>query len=391
MTEIAVIIVAAGRGERAAVSGLMDPKQYRLVAGKPVLTRSIEAFLKKGMVVLPVIHKDHVARYTALGLSHPALLPPVIGSDTRQGSVRAGLRALRTRAPALVLIHDAARPLVSAEVIDQVVRALQVHPAALPVLAVTDTIKRSANGHSVSGTEDRKTLFAAQTPQGFVFAAIAEAHERAAGLADEFTDDAAIAEWAGLEVAMTEGDIRNLKITHPDDFARAERLLTGDGTMETRVGSGFDVHPFEDGTAVWLGGVEIPHSHKLKGHSDADVALHALTDALYGALGEGDIGHHFPPSDPQWKGARSTIFLKDAADGVARRGGRIVNLDVTIVCELPRVNPHVPAMKAVIASVCGISPDRIAIKATTSEELGFTGRREGIVAMASASIELPRT
>ena len=390
---IAVIVVAAGRCERAQAGGDTSPKQYRALLGVPVLARSIRAFLELGMSVLPVIHADHGARFAALGLSHPHLLAPVTGSATRQGSVLRGLEALSALAtpPAPVLIHDAARPLVPQDVVMGVIEALEEGPAALPVLAVTDTIKRSADGEHVSGTEDRRQLFAAQTPQGFRFAGIFAAHQKAALEPHEFTDDAAIAEWAGLPVTMTAGSSRNLKITHPDDFVRAERLIEGERLMETRVGTGFDVHPFEPGTAVWLGGVEIPHSAKLKGHSDADVALHALTDALYGALGEGDIGQHFPPSDPQWKGARSTIFLKDAADGVTRRGGRIVNLDITLVCEAPRVNPHVPKMKAVIAGVCGITEDRIAIKATTSEQLGFTGREEGIVAMATASIELPRT
>ncbi len=289
-----------------------------------------------------------------------------------------------------VLIQDAARPLVSSEVIGGVIEALKNSEAALPVVPVTDTIKRSVDGRTVTATEDRRPLFAAQTPPGFRFPQILSAPHRAGRMPREFTDDAAIAEWAGLSVALTPGSTHNLKITHPEDFARAERLLGQETAMETRIGTGFDVHPFDEGKAVWLGGVEIPHTHKLKGHSDADVALHALTDAIYGALGEGDIGKHFPPSDPQWKGAASSIFLKHAASLVAERRGRIVNLDITIVCEAPRVGPHVEAMKAVIGGVCGISAGRIAIKATTSEQLGFTGRGEGIVAMASASIELPR-
>ena len=238
-------------------------------------------------------------------------------------------------------------------------------------------------------TIERERLWRAQTPQGFAFADILDAHRRAAGASSEFTDDAAIAEWAGIPVALTAGSARNIKLTHPEDFERAERLLGG-GTMETRTGSGFDVHPFEPGEAVWLGGVRIPHSARLKGHSDADVALHALTDAIYGALGEGDIGSFFPPSDPQWKGAASSVFLKHAAGLVAERGGRLVNLDVTIICEAPRIGPHVPAMKAAIGAAAGIAPSRVAIKATTSEQLGFTGRSEGVVAMATATVELPR-
>jgi 2-C-methyl-D-erythritol 4-phosphate cytidylyltransferase/2-C-methyl-D-erythritol 2,4-cyclodiphosphate synthase len=390
---IAVIVVAAGRGERASAGGDPEPKQYRTLRGEAVLSRTIRAFLNSEEVtwVLPVIHADHPARYDALGLSGDRLLPPVTGAATRQGSVLAGLQALGPRRPDLVLIQDAARPLTSSTVISGVVAALKSAEAALPVVPVTDTIKRSLDGQTVTATEDRNTLFAAQTPQGFRFPQILSAHMRATRMPREFTDDAAIAEWAGLTVALTAGDTQNIKITHPEDFARAERLLGGGQAMETRIGSGFDVHPFEPGDAVWLGGVKIAHTHKLKGHSDADVALHALTDAIYGALGEGDIGSFFPPSDPQWKGAASSIFLAHAAGLVAERGGRIVNLDITIVAEAPRIGPHVAAMKAAIAGICNTTPSRVAVKATTSEELGFTGRREGIVAMATASIELPRT
>ncbi len=389
---IAVIVVAAGRGERASASREDAPKQYRSVAGTPVLARTIASFLDHPGVawVLPVIHPDHAARYAALDLHHPRLLPPVHGADTRQGSVLAGLEALSPHAPDLVLIQDAARPLVDAATIAGVVTALDTASAALPVVPVTDTIKRSFDGATVSGTEDRRQLYAAQTPQGFRFAEILAAHRRAATEPTEFTDDAAIAEWAGHTVQLTTGHIHNLKITHPEDFRRAERLLGEETRMETRTGTGFDVHPFEPGDAVWLGGIRIPHDMKLKGHSDADVALHALTDAILGAIGEGDIGQHFPPSDERWRGAASSIFVEHAAGLVRQRGGRIVNLDITIVCEAPRIGPHVAAMKAAIAAAAGISSSRVAIKATTSEELGFVGRREGIVAMASASVEHPR-
>lgn len=382
---IAVIVVAAGTGER--IGG--GPKQYRMLAGKPVLTRTIEAFTRRPDItlVVPVIHPDHRARYAALGLEHERLAPPHIGAASRQGSVLAGLEALAPIAPDFVLIQDAARPLVDDAVIDGVIAALG--QAALPVMPVTDTIKRSADGKTVSGTEDRRQLFAAQTPQGFAYPAILDAHRRAAKEPGEFTDDAAIAEWAGIPVTLTKGSARNIKLTLPDDFVRAERLLGGE-TMETRTGTGFDVHPFEPGDAVWLGGVRIPHTMKLQGHSDADAALHALTDGIYGALGEGDIGTFFPPSDPQWKGAASSTFLKHAARLVTERGGRIVNLDLTIVCEAPRISPHVPAMKTAIAEACGIAPGRVAVKATTSEQLGFTGRREGLMAMATATVELPR-
>ena len=382
---IAVIVVAAGTGERMGGG----PKQYRMLAGKPVLTRTIKAFLRRPDVtwVLPVIHPDHNTLFADLGLNDSKLLPPVPGATSRQGSVLAGLEALAPRAPDLVLIQDAARPLIEDAVIDGVIAALG--GAALPVTPVTDTIKRSADGRTVSATEDRRQLHAAQTPQGFAFATILDAHRRAAREPTEFTDDAAIAEWAGVPVTLTKGSAHNIKLTHLEDFERAERLLGGK-TMETRTGTGFDVHPFEPGDAVWLGGVRIPHTAKLKGHSDADAALHALTDAIYGALGEGDIGTFFPPSDPQWKGAASAMFLKHAAGLVAERGGRIVNLDLTIVCEAPKIAPHVPAMKVVIGEAVGLGPGRIAIKATTSEQLGFTGRNEGLMAMATATLELPR-
>ena len=385
---IAVIVVAAGAGTRVG-DGI--PKQYRHLAGKAVLARSIEAFLAQAGIrlILPVIHPDHVERFAALRLNDDRILGAVTGGAHRQVSVLAGLEALAPHKPDLVLIHDAARPLVDAAVIDGVIAALARHDGALPVVPVTDTIKRSADGKTVAATEDRNTLFAAQTPQGFRFPQILSAHMRASRLPREFTDDAAIAEWAGMTVALTPGSATNIKITHAEDFARAERLLGG-GAMETRVGTGFDVHPFEPGDMVHLGGVAIPHTAKLKGHSDADAALHAICDAIYGALGEGDIGSHFPPSDPQWKGAPSSTFLAHAAKLVADRGGRIVNLDLTIICEAPRVSPHVAAMRDAIAKVCGIASERIAVKATTSERLGFTGREEGLMAMASASIELPR-
>ncbi|HEV7718963.1 MAG TPA: bifunctional 2-C-methyl-D-erythritol 4-phosphate cytidylyltransferase/2-C-methyl-D-erythritol 2,4-cyclodiphosphate synthase [Arsenicitalea sp.] len=390
---IAAIIVAAGRGERALKDGSTDPKQYRMLAGEAVLSRTVKAMLAVEAIdhVVPVIHADHAERYAKLGLGGDRLLAPVLGSTTRQKSVLEGLKALSKLRPDYVLIQDAARPFVDEALIQGVIAALASHEGALPAVPVTDTIKRSSDGRTVITTEDRHTLFAAQTPQGFRFAQIFSAHMRAGMLPREFTDDAAIAEWAGLAVALTPGSTRNMKLTHPEDFARAERLIGEHLPMETRIGTGFDVHPFEAGDAVWLGGVNIPHGKKLKGHSDADVALHALADALYGAIGAGDIGTHFPPSDQQWKGAASSIFLKHAAGLVATAKGRIVNLDLTLVCEGPKISPHVPAMREAIAAACGISPSRVAVKATTSERLGFTGREEGIVAMASASVELPRS
>ncbi len=390
---IAVIVVAAGQGERASAGGVPDPKQYRNVAGVPVLKRTIQAFLEHPAIgqIIPVIHASHVDRYAALDIENPRLLPPVIGGATRQASVLEGLKALAPLRPDLVLIQDAARPFATLDLIGDVIAVLDLYDGALPALGVTDTIKRSLDRREVAATEDRAQLFAAQTPQGFRFGQIFSAHMRASTIRRQFTDDAEIAEWAGLKVAMVMGGPDNIKITHPEDFERAERIVLGDLPMETRVGTGFDVHPFEPGDAVWLGGVRIPHKAKLKGHSDADVALHALTDAILGAIGEGDIGVHFPPSDMQWKGAASSVFLKHAGDLVTRAGGRIVNLDVTIVCEGPRIAQYVPAMQAVIAETLGIATSRIAIKATTSEKLGFTGREEGIVAMASASVEVPRT
>ncbi|KKC39310.1 2-C-methyl-D-erythritol 4-phosphate cytidylyltransferase [Devosia epidermidihirudinis] len=389
---IAVIVVAAGRGERASANGESEPKQYRRVDGVAVLERTIDAFLASPQVsqILTVIHADHGERYAALGLSDDRLLPPVIGGESRQSSVLAGLKALAPMRPDLVLIQDAARPFVSTALIGDVVAVLAQLDGALPALPVTDTVKRSLDGQLVATTEDRNQLFAAQTPQGFRFSQIFSAHMRASTVRRQFTDDAEIAEWAGLRVGMVMGDRNNIKITHPEDFVRAERIIHGDSLMETRVGTGFDVHSFEPGDVVWLGGVRIPYKFKLNGHSDSDVALHALTDAILGAIGEGDIGVHFPPSDMQWKGAASTIFLEHAGKLVTERGGRIVNLDVTIVCEGPRIAEHVPAMQGVIAATLGIATSRIAIKATTSERLGFIGREEGIVAMASASVEVPR-
>lgn len=387
---IAAIVVAAGTGTRAGSADQL-PKQYRPLTGTPLLSRTVGALLDHPAIdaVLPVIHPDHRDRYDALGLRDERLLEPVTGGAQRQASVLAGLEALAGSRPDLVLVQDAARPFFDAMVIDGVLEALAAHEGAVPVVPVTDTIKRSADGRTVGATEDRRTLFAAQTPQGFRFPQILSAHMRASRLPREFTDDAEVAEWAGMSVALTRGSARNIKITHPEDFARAERMLGGND-METRVGSGFDVHPFEPGDTVWLGGVAIPHEARLKGHSDADAALHALCDAIYGALGEGDIGTHFPPSEPEWRGAPSRLFLDHAAGLVRARGGRIVNLDVTIVCEAPRIGPHVEAMKQSIASGCGIAASRVAVKATTAERLGFIGREEGVAAFATATVELPK-
>ena len=389
---IAAIVVAAGKGERAASGTNGLPKQYRPIAGKPMLTRSIEALLASPAIdlVVPVIHRDHDDLFAALGLDDPRIAPPIAGGATRQSSVLAGLTALAPAQPDHVLIHDAARPFVDTATIDGVIAALKESDGALPVVAVTDTIKRSHDGCSVACTEPREELFAAQTPQGFRFVPLLAAHRRAAREPEAFTDDCSIAEWAGLDVTMTRGSPANFKVTHAEDFLRAERVLSGMGGFETRTGLGYDVHVFAEGDAVWLCGVKIPFPRKLEGHSDADVGLHALADAIYGALGEGDIGFHFPPSDMRWKGAASHIFVEHAAALVTERGGRIVNLDVTIVAEAPKITPHVPAMREAIAAACSTTADRVAVKATTNERIGFVGREEGIVAMATASIELPR-
>ncbi len=389
---VAVIVVAAGKGERANADGAGAPKQYRPLAGEAVLSRTIRAFLAVDAVttILPVIHPDHADRYAALGLDDVRLQPPVPGGASRQESVLAGLNALAAMQPDYVLIQDAARPFATPLLVEAVIAALVGADGALPVLPITDTIKRSSDGKLVTATEDRSQLFGAQTPQGFGFQSILLAHQRAVGETRQFTDDAEIAEWAGLTVAMVPGDRNNIKITHPEDFVRAERIIKGDYSMETRIGSGFDFHEFEPGDAVWLGGVRIPHHAKLKGHSDADVALHALTDAILGAIGEGDIGVHFPPSDMQWHNAASKIFLEHAGKLVKQANGRIVNVDVTIVCEAPKIAPHVAAMQSLIGETLGLSTKRIAIKATTAERLGFIGREEGMVAMATASVEMPR-
>jgi len=391
--KVAVIIVAAGRGRRAGNGDTGLPKQYQPIRNVPLLARTIRQFLEaeKITLVLPVIHPDDTALYADLKLDNPRLLPPALGDATRQLSVLAGLNALEAEQPDYVLIHDGARPFVSQAVIDGVIGGLDEAEAVLPVTNVIDTIKRSDDGRTVGGTEDRTQLYAAQTPQGFHFGAILAAHRRAVEISDSFTDDAAIAEWARMPVALSRGSTDNIKITTPEDFQRAAQFLDGACPMETRVGTGFDVHPFTTGDAVILGGISIPHTAKLKGHSDADAALHVLTDALLGALAEGDIGTHFPPSDPQWKGAPSSTFLSFAAGRVSAREGRIVNLDLTIICELPKIGPHIDRLRENIARICGIAVSRVSVKATTSEKMGFVGRAEGIATMGTATIEVPRS
>jgi 2-C-methyl-D-erythritol 4-phosphate cytidylyltransferase/2-C-methyl-D-erythritol 2,4-cyclodiphosphate synthase len=377
------LVVAAGRGPRL---GGPLPKQYLPLGGVPLLRHTLRALRAHPGIanVVVAIHPDDRARYdeAAAGLD---LLPPVAGGASRQESVMNGLATLAEHRPERVLIHDGARPFVDAGTIDRVTRALDDAPAAIAALPIRDTVKR-AEGSRVAATLDRSALWRAQTPQGFRFEAILAAHHEMAGR--ELTDDAAVAEAAGLAVALVEGNEENFKVTTADDLARAERLLAlrlGD----VRTGQGFDVHAFGPGDHVWMCGVRVPHDESLVGHSDADVGLHALTDAILGALGAGDIGQYFPPSDPRWRGASSDRFLRHAADLVAETGGIVAHADVTIICERPKVGPHRAAMVARIAEILGIATGRVSVKATTTEKLGFTGRGEGIAAQAVATIRLP--
>jgi 2-C-methyl-D-erythritol 4-phosphate cytidylyltransferase / 2-C-methyl-D-erythritol 2,4-cyclodiphosphate synthase len=389
----AALIVAAGRGSRAGNDAGL-PKQYARLGRKPMLAHVVGRFVSHPDVdaISVVIHPDDAPHYSAAteGVTH-RLQTPVRGGETRQASVRLGLEALAGAAPDQVLIHDAARPFVSHDVISRVIDALGTYAGAIAAEPLVDTLKRASATGTIAGTVDRDGLWRAQTPQGFRFAPILEAHRRAAGEGrEDFTDDASLAEWAGIEVALVRGSSRNMKITHAEDLAMAEKLLTADsGSLEPRIGTGFDVHRFGPGDHVWLGGVRIAHTQGLVGHSDADVALHALTDALLGAIGDGDIGAHFPPSDPKWKGAASRLFVEDAAARVAALGGRISNVDITLLCEAPRIGPHRDAMRASISRMLAIDVSRVGVKATTTEGLGFTGRGEGLAAMASATVLLP--
>ncbi len=386
----AAIIVAGGSGLRA---GGELPKQYQTIGDRPVIAHTLAAFCDHREIdlVQPVIGQGHEQLFAAAS-SAVSCLPAVTGGASRQASVMAGLEALKPHAPTHVLIHDAARPFVSEEIISATLRALQDADGVIPVLPVVDTIKRASEGQVVE-TLDRNVLRAAQTPQAFRYDEICKAHSEAAGETEhEFTDDASIGEWAGLHIGMVEGSAWNRKLTTENDIAEANSWLMTTNTSplnDIRVGQGYDVHAFEDGDAVILCGVEVPHDKKLKGHSDADVGMHALTDAILGALAEGDIGKHFPPSDPQWKGAASHIFLRAAAEMVTARGGKIAHGDVTLICEEPKIGPHVDAMRDALAEIIGLDRGRISVKATTSERLGFTGRGEGIAALASATVRLP--
>lgn len=372
----AVVIVAAGRGTRA---GGGEPKQWRRIAGQSVLARAVAAFAGFPRIVV-VLHPDDMLRGVAAFGGRVTL---VAGGESRTESVCNALEALDGGGFDRVLIHDGARPFVTPALIARVVAALGRADAAAPALAVTDALWTGAEGR-VTGVADRNGLWRAQTPQGFRFDAILAAYRAHTGTA---ADDVAVARSAGLDVAIVEGEEENFKITWPGDFARAERMLGS--AMDIRTGNGFDVHAFTAGDHVILCGVRVPHNRALLGHSDADVAMHALTDAIYGALAEGDIGRHFPPSDPQWKGAASAVFLVHAVGLARQKGYAVSNADVTIICERPKIGPHASEMARELARITGTGADRISVKATTSERLGFTGREEGIAALATVTLVRP--
>ncbi len=382
MVKCAVLVVAAGRGRRF---GGDIPKQYLDLGGRTVLRHSLAAFAVHPRIhwIRAVIHPDDREMYdaSAMGLH---VLEPVHGGETRQDSVRFGLESLAQYNPDIVLIHDGARPMIDAGTISRVINALETHPGAIPALPVADTLKRGQEG-VITQTVDRANLWRAQTPQGFDFQKILSSHMQSAGR--ELTDDAAVLEQAGGTVALVLGAEENLKITTLADLARVTAKLGGTG--EFRTGNGFDVHAFEPGDGVWLCGVKVPHDRGLKGHSDADVAMHALTDAILGAISAGDIGHHFPPSDPQWKGCESHVFLSHAVNLVQGLGGRITHVDITIICERPKVGPYRPHMQSRLSELLQVNESRVSVKATTTEGLGFTGRQEGIAAHATATIWLP--
>jgi 2-C-methyl-D-erythritol 4-phosphate cytidylyltransferase / 2-C-methyl-D-erythritol 2,4-cyclodiphosphate synthase len=383
----AAILVAAGRGLRA---GAGEPKQYRSIGGQSVMFRAMAPFCRHPRVFLvqPVLNPDDAAMFNdaVQGLQHAS---PAAGGATRQASVHAGLEALSSQKPDVVLIHDAARPFVSAALISRAIDAASATGAAIPAIAVADTIKLVDASGNIEATPERARLRIAQTPQAFRFDVILEAHRRAAreGRSD-FTDDAALAEWTGLTVATFEGDAENMKLTTQEDFVREEARLTS-LLGDVRTGTGYDVHAFGEGDHLMICGVRVPHHRGFLAHSDGDVGLHALVDAILGALADGDIGSHFPPSDSRWKGAASDKFLRYAVDRVTARGGRIANLEVTLICERPKIGPLRDTMRSRIAEIAGLDISRVAVKATTSERLGFTGREEGIAATACATVRLP--
>ncbi|MFC7475013.1 bifunctional 2-C-methyl-D-erythritol 4-phosphate cytidylyltransferase/2-C-methyl-D-erythritol 2,4-cyclodiphosphate synthase [Dankookia sp. GCM10030260] len=378
---IAALLMAAGRGTRF---GADQPKQYLPLLGRPVLRLAAEALLAEGGVTLlqPVCAPGEEARVAGI-LEGLAALPPVPGGETRQASVRAGLEALAPRAPAVVLVHDAARPVIPPGTIPALLAALAESPGAIPAQPVADTLKRAAGG-TIQETVPRAGLFRAQTPQAFRFADLLAAHRAATA---EATDDAQLLELAGARVALIPGAETNIKITFPEDLARVE--AQGLTQLFPRIGTGFDVHRIEAGRPMVLCGVVVPCEFGLEGHSDADVGIHALCDAIYGALAEGDIGRWFPPSEMRWKGADSAQFLTHAAGRIAARGGVLANADVTILCERPKIGPHREAMQARLAELLGVESGRVGVKATTTERLGFTGRGEGIAAQAAALVLLP--
>lgn len=375
---VAVLLVAAGTGTRF---GAPEPKQFACLFGRPVIRHAAEALSGPDVLLQPV--GDAAAIGKALdGLAH---LPPVPGGATRQASVRAGLEALAAHQPDIVLVHDAARPHVPGGTVELLLLALQTHPGAIPAVPVADTLKRGM-GDRIVATAPRDNLFRAQTPQAFHFALLLDLHRAAADDAP-VTDDAALLENAGHGVALVPGSETNIKITYPEDLVRLQNLLGP--TLLPRVGTGYDVHVLEAGRPMILCGVTVPHDRGLAGHSDADVGIHALCDAIYGAMADGDIGRHFPPSENRWKDADSARFLRHAAERVRQLGGQIANVDVTLICEQPKITPHAAAMRARLADLLGIPIGRVSVKATTSERLGFTGRGEGIAAQASAMILLP--
>jgi 2-C-methyl-D-erythritol 4-phosphate cytidylyltransferase/2-C-methyl-D-erythritol 2,4-cyclodiphosphate synthase len=389
---VAVVIVAAGRGARAGKAD--GPKQYQRIGGRSVIARTLDRFLAHPRIgpVVVAIHADDDALFRSAAGGNADRVVTVTGGASRQDSVRLGLLALRGHAPGQVLIHDAVRPFVDADLIDRTIAAIGERQGALPALPVADTLKRESAAGIIGETVSRSGLHAAQTPQGFPFWPILAAHEKAHHLGKtDFTDDAAIAEWAHIPVKIVPGSPDNVKLTWARDISMADQRLSGERPRfpDIRTGNGYDVHGFEPGDHVTLCGVSIPHDKKLSGHSDADVGLHALTDALLATCGAGDIGTHFPPSDPQWKGVASRIFVEHAAKLVRARGGRIANADITLICEAPRVGPYREAMTKTLSAVLGISRDRVSIKATTNEKLGFVGREEGIAAIATASVVFP--
>ena len=383
----AALILAAGRGTRASAA---LPKQYVSLGGETVVTRTLATFLEHPAIdlvqVMIAAGDESLFAEAVANWSGSKLLPPAIGGATRQASVRNGLRTLRRHAPEKVLIHDAARPFVPHDVIGRVLAALDDGPGAIAAVPITDTIKQAGPDNRIVATLDRNWLWSAQTPQGFRFVDILAAHERAeAAGRDDMTDDAAVAEWSGLPVALVMGDPINRKLTTVEDLAMADRAVAG---PDVRTGQGFDVHRFCPGDHLWLCGVKIHHSQALEGHSDADVALHALTDALLGAIGADDIGQHFPDTDPRWKGAASHIFLAEAVRLLRAHGGMISNVDVTILCEAPKIAPYREPMRRRMAELLKLEASRVSLKATTTEGLGFTGRREGIAALATATVVL---